>query len=417
MSATRLVLPIVLVLLLCPQPSSADSCGDFVYRPDDPGKVKVSVTKGGYEKYYRMTKAEDTAFTNNLKRIRDIVLEQPYLKPPKGVELRGWLRNWHSPFCPPDGPCRDVPINGQGILFFHFLFEGKDGKTVPIIVTDVELDFWINDIEQALGKFISSGDGNKDSRGRKLMVLPPRLGELNGAHYFRDGRTGIIVVSRGDRPWWEPVSREEYLKAMIRGIEKEIAKMGPVSSTPSTDLYRKWMSDRPQRDKNAQEVFRGLKKSNPAAAEKIMEQARKMEAQMTEQFRQESEREAAQGPRQVTLAGVDDRLQLHRKTLETLTPAERAAPAYYLNNGNPLTPQLAPPESTEGQPIVVINPDYFDKKLPRTAIQLIAVRYWGEWVVNPDWKNSCDGQHPAYLLMHEVVTKTDWGKIKAFLER
>jgi hypothetical protein len=363
-----------------------------------------------------MTKAEDAAFNGNLKRILDVILEQPALKPPKGVELRGWLRNWHSPFCPPNGPCLDVPVNGQGILFFHFLFEGKDGKAVPIIVTDIELDFWINDIEQAIGYYASFGDV-KDSRGRKLMALPPRLGKLNGAHYFSYGRTGLIVVSQGEKPWWEPVSREEYLKAMIRDIEKETAKMGPVSSSPSGDLYRKWLADKPKRDKDAQEVYRGVKKSNPAAAEQIMEQARKLEADLTERFRKESEKEASQGPRQLNLAGFDDRLERFRETLEAMTPAQRAAPAYYLDNGNPLTPQLAPTGSKEGQPIVVINPDYFDKKLPRTAIQLMAVRYSGEWVVNPDWKNTCDGQHPAYLLMHEVVNKTDWGKIKAFIDK
>lgn len=417
MRITRLVLPILLVSLFCPELSSAGECGEFVYLYDNPGKVKVSVTKGGYEKYYRMTKAEDAAFNANLERILDVILEKPYLKPPKGVELRGWLRNWHSASCPPNGPCRGVPVNGQGVLLFHFLFEGKEGKAVPIIATDITMDLRINDLEQAIGYYASLGDGVRDSAGRKLKVLPPRQGELNGAHYFTDGRTGLLVVSRGDRAWWAPVSREEYLKAMIRGIEKEMAKMEPVSSTPSSDLYRKWLADKPKRDREAQEIYRGLKKSNPAVAEEIMEQARKMEAEMTERFREESESEAAQGPRQVELVGFDDRLQLFRETLNAMTPAERAAPAYYLDNGNPLEPQLAPAGSDEGQPIVVINPDYFDEKLPRTAIQLLAIRYSGEWVSNPDWKSTCDGRHPSYLLMHQVVNKTDWGRIKAFMDK
>lgn len=417
MSITRLVLPLLLASLLCPELSSAGECGEFVYLYDNPGKVKASVTKGGYEKYYRMTKAEDAAFNANLERILDVILEQPHLKPPRGVELRGWLRNWNSASCPPNGPCRGVPVNGQGVLFFHFLFEGKEGKAVPIIATDITMDLRINDLEQAIGYYASFGDGIRDSAGRKLKVLPPRQGELNGAHYFTDGRTGLLVVSRGDRPWWAPVSKEEYLKAMIRGIEKEMAKMEPVSSTPSSDLYRKWLADKPKRDKEAQEVYRGLKKSNPAAAEEIMAQARKMETEMTERFREESESEAAQGPRQVEPVGYEDRLQLFRETLGAMTPAERAAPAYYLDNGNPLEPQLAPAGSDEGQPIVVINPDYFDKKLPRTAIQLMAIRYSGEWVSNPDWKSTCDGRHPSYLLMHQVVNKTDWGKIKAFMEK
>lgn len=412
MKLLRPFLLVPLFVLLYNLPCLAGPCGDFVHRPDEPGKVKVKVEKGGYEKYYRLTRAEDAAFNAHLKKILDIILEQPCLKPPRGTELRGWLRNWHSQACLKE-PCRGVPVVGQGKLYFHRLLEGSNGKVFPIIEADGSLSFSINDLEEALGRFRTFG---RDSRGRLIMVLPEPYGDINGAALFRKGgwRTEIVVIARGDRPWWAPVSREEFLRASIRDLEKEAAKMGTISSAPNSDLYRKWIAEGPKRRKEAEQMYRELKKTNPSAAETIREQSTKLEAEMTERFRQESEREAARAPRQM-FNPLEARLQFHREVLKSMSPEERTAPAYYLQKENPLEPELAPPGSMQGEPLAVINHDYFDRSLPRTAIQIMTVRWSGPWVADPGWMGTCEGQVPSMLLMHETVMKTNWGAIRAVL--
>lgn len=395
-------------LLFFSAPALAGPCGEFIYLPDAAGKVKVNVTRGGYESYYLLTRQENSAFNRNLKEILDIILDQPFLKPPRGVELRGWLRNWHSPLCN-KGPCRGVPINGQGILFFHFLFDSK-GKAVPIIVTDNEMDFSINDPEAAIGSNRLLGQGGTDSQGRKITLQIPRLGEINGAAYHRQGRSELLVLSRSSKPLWLPVSREEALKAMIRQQEKEIAALGPISEMPHTDIFKKWLAEKPQRQKEAREMYRELSKSNPTAAEQIKQQSEKLESEMTERFRRDSEKEAARGPTVIKPVILDQRLARHREVLAGMGPEERAAPALFMRHGDPLEPELAPYNSSEGVPLIVVNPDFIDKSLPRTAIQLITIKYDAPWA-DPNWKDTCEGQNSSILLKYEVVNKTDWGKI------
>lgn len=411
MRLIRAFLPVFLAFIFCPLYSfAANSCGELVYRPDAPGEIKVKVTRGGYEKYYRMSKGEDALYNNHLKGILDIIIDRPYLRPPRGVELRGWLRNWTTSSCPKE-PCLGVPIAGQGVFIYHVLLD-YNGKTVPIIASDIETNFSINDLEEALGHYQSFG---QDSQGRRVAILPDRIGDVNGAALFRiPGQiTEQLIITRNDKPWWLPVSKEEFLKIRIRDLEKEIGELGSISSTPSTDVYKKWLKEKPQREKDAFETYKQLKKSNPALADKIREQNLKLEAEMTERFRRESASEAGKAPAQVQLTAYDGLLTQYRETLESMTSEDRSAPAYYKRNATPLELGLVPAGFHDSSPLVVVNKDYFDKSLPRTAIQIMTVIVSASWIADPNWKNSCDGQHPAIVLMHEVSTKTAWGAIRS----
>jgi hypothetical protein len=411
MKLIRPFLQVFLAFIFYPLCSfAANPCGELILRPDAPGEVKVKVSRGGYEKYYQMSKDEDALYNNHLKGILNIILDQSYLKPPHGVELRGWLRNWTTSSCP-KGPCLGVPIAGQGVFLYHVLLDFK-GKAVPIIASDIETNFSINDLEEALGHYQSF---DQDSQGRRIAILPDLIGNVNGAALFRipGHMTERIIITRNNKPWWLPVSKEEFLKIRIRDLEKEIAKLSRVSRTPSADVYQKWLKERPQREKDSLETYKQLKKNNPALADKIREQNLKLEADMTERFRQECEREAEKGPSQVKLTGYDSLLKQYRETLESMSHEDRSTPAYYKRNAPPLELELAPAGSPNTSPLVVINKDYFDKSLPRTAIQIIAVIISASWVVDPNWINSCEGQHPAILLKYEVSTKTDWGAIRS----
>jgi hypothetical protein len=133
---------------------------------------------------------------------------------------------------------------------------------------------------------------------------------------------------------------------------------------------------------------------------------------MTEKLRQESERESARPPQKWENPN-EDSLRLHREALEAMPPAQRAAPAYHLRKENPLEPELA--GSTEGVQLVVINPEYFDKSLPRTAVQIMAVRWSGAWVRDPNWRSTCEGQVPSIQLLHETAVKTNWGSVRSVM--
>lgn len=62
-------------------------------------------------------------------------------------------------------------------------------------------------------------------------------------------------------------------------------------------------------------------------------------------------------------------------------------------------------------PLVRFNPDYFDKSLPRTSIQLIAVH-----TLTESFDRNCDDPHLEYLRHCEFVKHLDGNALKALLD-
>jgi hypothetical protein len=62
-------------------------------------------------------------------------------------------------------------------------------------------------------------------------------------------------------------------------------------------------------------------------------------------------------------------------------------------------------------PLVRFNPDYFDKSLPRTSIQLIAVH-----TLTESFDRNCDDTRLGYLRHCEFVKQFDGNALKALLD-
>lgn len=80
---------------------------------------------------------------------------------------------------------------------------------------------------------------------------------------------------------------------------------------------------------------------------------------------------------------------------------------------NPMQPMLAPLGSTQGQPLVKANPDWFDPALPRSAIQSISLRFQYAGDLNferPESTTNIDA-----LRVWQMLQKSDWGAISAAL--
>jgi ElaB/YqjD/DUF883 family membrane-anchored ribosome-binding protein len=146
---------------------------------------------------------------------------------------------------------------------------------------------------------------------------------------------------------------------------------------PAAELYRKWMAEGKERARVRQQATESLKKSNPEKAEAMLRRMEATEQQVTANFRRDMEKEQsnrAQGGgkdaillrAEKDLAAVRDVLSQLQRKLAGMTPAERLAQARYM--------QDRPWESIDspnGAPLVVINPDFMDRSLPRSAIQVI----------------------------------------------
>jgi hypothetical protein len=176
--------------------------------------------------------------------------------------------------------------------------------------------------------------------GVNLMFEPRKVGELQGFPVYRnrDGNE-FVVLTRSGKPFWIPVTREQFVKIWMRVIEKEMAAVGPNS----------------------------------------MDQ---------------------------------ERLDHHKSALASMSAEERQAQARDMQNPDPYGPPMG---STGGRPLVVVNPDWFDPSLPRTAIQLVFAKFVYSSDIAPDHPKPAPYGNIVALRFWEVWHTFDWKAISTVL--
>lgn len=111
--------------------------------------------------------------------------------------------------------------------------------------------------------------------------------------------------------------------------------------------------------------------------------------------------------------GIPVVLDLLRKELAALSTAERKQPAY---TGAAETISHLVAKTDEGAtPMVIFNPNYFDPALPRTAVQLVTVRY----IYNnrPEEKPDPATYGPDGIRTYEIRQQMDYNKLRKLVAR
>ena len=404
--------------LLSASPALADRCsGDYFFAPNVPGRMKAAVNPNNMAKnYYKLGKKESATYDAGLQKLLDIIIRQPYLNPPVGAELKGTLRSWDIQGC--DAPCLGQPVHGLGTLYFMEMLRASKGWVGPTIETSNTLDIEINNLETASGTRLFP-DNLTDSQGRQFLVPLQPDGAVDGISVYKDRGKGLarLVFSRGNRPWSVPLSRREYVLAQIRRMEQQIAAMPAATNSPAADSLRKWRQEQPRRRAESEQLYRQMKKQNPSLAETIRDGHRKMETEMERMYQQEAEKESARGGAPEGLQTMlGRRLAEHRRVLAAMPDAEQAAQAVYLANDDPYGVDLVPPgQSSYGQPLVVINPAYFDKSLPRSAMQIITVQSGFLFFDDQLPEDSCLLVNPGSILLRKTLRETPWHQFMKLL--
>jgi len=138
----------------------------------------------------------------------------------------------------------------------------------------------------------------------------------------------------------------------------------------------------------------------------------KLEIRVTEKMLKESP-DSGTNPANPFVA----RLARHKAVLAAMSPAQRRAQAMYLRNEDLREPDLAPQGSQDARPLVVVNPEWFDPSLPKSAVQLISVTFDYGPSFNPnDPKPGDDGSVEA-LRLWEMKRTIDWKSISSLLAK
>jgi hypothetical protein len=235
-------------------------------------------------------------------------------------------------------------------------------------------------------QFWSEGDGPTllDENGDGLYTERLRAAALFGATATFGSSEGevskrvlALFTTGGESPTL-PVTREEYLRAIILDLE-------PKGPTP----YAKWMSEAPARKKARDETVAVVAASNPTQAEQLRKDLEKAERDNTELLRQG---QAEAGPNRRSV--VDG----YRAEIAAMTPAERASPAWVRG------PDLVPAGSPNAAAIVRVNPAFYRARRSPAEVRAILVH-----LQNVPVEREAQRQ--------QMVRDLDWAALKRLLNR
>lgn len=257
--------------------------------------------------------AELTALRTALTRIEQLVHDTPMLSAPRGFDVQVSQRLDRG--CP-DNPvlCRQAPLPGW-LKFDLETYNLVNGKAVTHYHDNEppNVEVAFND---PAGTYVGheAGNGRLTDLSGRLIVGPLIEDERVGTVAILD--TGVVILGRNPRPFFVPASREQYLRALV-----------------------------------AQAV---------SGSQPVQELRDELAALSPEQRR---------SPAYVASGGGGGYSDL------VAAPSYEKAPPLFMFSRDELA--ALSPEQRRATPLFIFNPDYFDPALPRTAIQLITVRFAG----------------------------------------
>jgi hypothetical protein len=186
--------------------------------PDYPGKWKLAVNDTDYTEF-SASPGVAKAFNSHLLRILEAVHAAPLFQTPRGITIDARVHPWYPQSCTYTRACATVPLIGRVELWLYWWLTNSDGK--PVTDSELRTELWltVNDLKLAGGRKNSATyEGLYDEHGREIVHQPRKTGEIGGFPVYDHS---LMIFTRSHVPVWLPVSRETYLKAVMRSLEKE----------------------------------------------------------------------------------------------------------------------------------------------------------------------------------------------------
>ncbi len=338
----------------------------------------------------------------NLQEIVRQITALPVMSPPKGFEARFWgSANARDRYdicagkkCPPSRP--------NGVLALMIGSYGESGGKVKAAFNrPATMDIAVNNLGIV---FSSLPVLNRDSDGF-LLPEPQRDGERQGMPVYKNDGRVVAVLTRSSNPLWVPVSRERYLQASIAKLARDTGQ------PPADEVAEK----KPGKGKG-KKGKKGEEPGETAPAKRgmpiIIEEGRSWVDPDSQQEWVERSRTLSSDMSK-PLEIMKERLGTLQEELASLTPEQRQQQARVdissLSSGE--SPSLLPLDSTGGVGVVTPNFDFFDRKLPADAVQLVTVqwKFDGVPVYDPEQADISENLHNGRLL--EIYKGIDWKKL------
>jgi hypothetical protein len=366
--------------------------------PDRPGQWEYrAISEPGKE--FGLSVEQNRTFTAKVNSIASIVRETSVFNPPLGFQARA-RADYFTVDCLYH-PCAGQPARAALSVILYYFVEAN-GKVAWGGEANTSFEMRLNDPPHFFGRRYSLWyEGLRLSDGREICFEPHETGRVAGAPVY-DGNL-IVIATRG-RPAWVPVTRGDYLTALIALRQEDLRKAeAGVAKLQARDAYDQWLADRPKRLEAAEAMYQQLKKTDPAKAEQMRVKMEQMEAEIGARLK--ASRLAPAGPDKALeyLRTATTALQRERARM---TPAERDSPAW-LRRSSDLGSGLAPARDPAARPLVAVNPGVLDRARPATDIQLVTVLFaFGGF----------SESHIGYRRLLEAQKGIDWKRIAALVE-
>ncbi len=410
-----------------------DKVGKWTLRPPDYSAGKDQ---------YGLSPVEKSRFEAKIGALISTIQQCKVFNPPMGIEPQVIAQYYAKPF-PADDPdlCENQPCvrHPPGFYFYilvwyDLLTEPKDrfghldyrAPLVVGLVNETAQEVWVavNNLTRTLGDLPWAAPRRLPD-GRQIRYMPRETAaRVGGVPVYENHLGGHLVLTKRDRAPWMPVTREQFVLALIRERERLMAhqadEMKPRPAPPCDKDYKDWMSGGEERRQTTESAYQTLKKTDPAAAEEFRARMEKLEADNPGWLKQgianceELRKKIAQ--RAAEPVAPDRILESLRGELARMAPAERASPAWYdsLAEG-PDASGLVAPHAPRAVELVTTNPDFFDRSRPRTDFQVISVDIEYGPTVGADHANLSQDELPDWR-MYEFLTTTDWQRVAAQLD-
>ena len=329
--------------------------------------------------------ADQKLFLSKIQGVASMLRRLKVFNPPIGFKAEAYV-DFTGLGCDVQKDCTAAPLFGR--IWIQFLCFVAQGRPEPSIDHEImkDVQFMFNDP----GSLWNGGPQLNLSDGRGVAYTPKEWGHVGGVTLYlnqRDRDELYIFLTKGSRPLWIPVTREQYLSAAIRKLEADAARGGPDERLAELAAEEKRVMENIGSSEDGRETLQSIKQERAGL--------------MQEKARLEQDRKEHGDP-------VIDPL---RSQLQTLSAGERASQAWIDRPFEPLVP------AGTGRSVVVFNPDYFDRSRPRSDVQLIVVglNFGGQKLddIPPPFQYATD---VSRARLWEFVREVDWQQVAAVMK-
>ena len=331
----------------------------------------------------------------NLKAAEEVVRTTNYGSP-RGFAVRPW---WGY-----SGPMRDRRGWGHGnptrnpirsyeyaTIVHHACAKNEEFGSGITITFNPDPQSWSESDRPLLDE---NGDALYSERPRKEPVFGSTstygvFGVTNAEGLY------VLFTSGGESPTL-PVTREEYLRAIIFSLEgKDQVTVKEVLEFTSKTQYERWQERAAQRKKDIDDMVAGVAMVDPAKAAKAradLENADRLAGETHKKNEPAERAELDKMRANATAAG--DKI---RARIAAMTPAERALPAYAEGMAFDVVPQGTP----DANAIVRVNPALYRTRRTPVEARVILVHVRNDEYI-PE-------------LHRQMFRELDWAAIKRLL--